>query len=355
MIHMDVERAGMHSLFQDLGRTGYQKVGVSVNGPMDEWSHRLANALVGNSEDCAVLECTLSGPRVHFSDDVIIAFCGADMEVTVRGRRLPSGAAVYLRRGEVLDVGERQAGARAYIAVRGGFATPAVLGSRSTSLRGGFGGIDGRPLRKGDRIPVFPTRADAGRPRIETYGVQSGLAFVAAAGVAKVAPADENDIVRFIPGPHWNAFTPAAHAAFTSAPYILTPQSDRMGMRLEGPVLQLNAPLELVSEATVFGTVQVPPDGQPIVLMADRESAGGYPKIGYVASADLPKLAQRVPGDPVRFLPVPQADAEALWREFNRLLNQACAEAAAALKGCKAHASRPPTRPAFRERGNAPC
>lgn len=340
MILMHVERAGMHSIFQDLGRTGHQKLGVSVNGPMDEWSHRLANSLVGNADDCAVLECTLSGPRVRFSDDVVIALCGAEMKATVDGHRLPSRCAVYLRRGVVLDVGERQAGARTYIAVRGGFATPAVLGSRSTNLRAGFGGIEGRALKKGDQVPVFPAEADAVQPRIEKYGVQSGLPFVVGACVAQAAPVAADDAVRFIPGPHWSAFTQAARAAFTSAPYTLTPQSDRMGSRMKGPALQLDKPLELVSEATVFGTVQVPPDGQPIVLMVDRESAGGYPKIGYVASADLPTLAQRVPGDSVRFLPIAQAEAEALWRTFNLQLAEARAAAAAALNAGPVHGRR---------------
>lgn len=342
MIRMHVERAGMHSMFQDLGRTGHQKIGVAVNGPMDEWSHRLANALVGNAQDCAVLECTLSGPRIRFSDDVVIALCGADMRATADGRPLPLCCAVYLRRGTVLDIGERRSGARTYLAVRGGFATPPVLGSRSTNLRAGFGGIEGRPLKRGDQIPIFVPRA--GTPvQVEKLGVQSGLAVVVGACVTHEPPVAPGNDVRVIPGPHWAAFTPAARAEFTSADYTLSPQSDRMGSRLNGPALKLEKPLELVSEATVFGTVQVPPDGHPIVLMVDRESAGGYPKIGYVASADLPKLAQRVPGDALRFQPIGQEEAETLWRTFHRRLTDACAAATAALHASPAHTGRQPT------------
>ena len=329
---MLIERPGMHSVLQDMGRLGHQQYGVSVNGPMDEWSHRLANALVGNAEDAAVLECTLSGPRLSFSENTLIALCGARMNVTADGRPVPYDCAVLLRRGVVLDVGERLRGARVYLAVRGGLATEPVLGSRSTNVRAGFGGFHGRALRKGDCLPLSAISRDVPTLPIERCMVQSGLPLVSALPVDVTPPTAPADGLRFIPGPHWHAFTAQAQQSFTRQPYEVTPQSDRMGSRLRGPALMLEQPMELVSEATVFGTVQVPPDGQPIVLMADRQSAGGYPKIGYVASADLPALAQAMPGDALRFTPVTQEDAEKLWQCFEDRLLQARESAAGALR-----------------------
>lgn len=331
MIFMNIERPGMHSMFQDLGRTGHQGIGVSVNGPMDEWSHRLANALVGNSEDAAVLECTLSGPRASFSEDVVFALCGASMSASINSRAVPQNCAVYLRRGTVLDVGDRISGARVYLAVRGGLASPEVLGSRSTNARAGFGGFNGRTLRKGDRVPFFAPAEDELTLRVEKYGLQSGLHFVAGPQLRSAPPCAPDDQVRFVAGPHWTAFTNAARSVFTSEPYKVSVQSDRMGSRLSGTALELEKPLELISEATVFGTVQVPPDGAPIVLMADRQSAGGYPKIGYVLSADLPKVAQLLPGESLRFQKVSQEEAERSWRTFEAQLGEACETATASL------------------------
>ncbi|WP_338879439.1 biotin-dependent carboxyltransferase family protein [Achromobacter veterisilvae] len=329
---MLVERPGMFSTLQDTGRLGHQQYGVSVNGPMDEWSHRAANALVGNPEDAAVLECTLNGPRLSFSEHTLIALCGASMNVTADGQPVPYGQAVLLRRGVVLDIGARTAGARLYLAVRGGLAPEPVLGSRSTNVRAGFGGFHGRPLRKGDHVPLSAQRRTAPALPIERRMVQSGLPMLSALPVDVSPPARPAGLLRVIPGPHWQAFTAAARADFESRQYQVTPQSDRMGIRLQGPALKLEQPMELVSEATVFGTVQVPPDGQPIVLMADRQSAGGYPKIGYVASADLPLLAQAMPGDGLRFETVTQADAENAWRDFEERLQHLRHAAAQALE-----------------------
>lgn len=330
MIWMHVERPGMHSMFQDLGRFGHQRLGVSVNGPMDEWSHRLANALVGNAERAAVLECTFNGPRVSFSESVVIALCGAAMNATIEGRRVPLDCPVYVRRGAVLDIGERISGARTYLAVRGELAVPAVLGSQSTNARAGFGGFHGRTLKKGDKVPFDAPGRSIPALRIEKYGLQSGLPMVCGRAVP-AAEIEKDDAVRFMKGPHWSAFKADAHAAFTRESYTVSPQSDRMGLRLSGSALQLKEPLEVISEATVFGTVQVPPDGRPIVLMADRQSAGGYPKIAYVAGADLPRLAQVLPGESLRFRPVTQEEAEGLWLSFEKRLAEKRADAAAAL------------------------
>lgn len=330
---MTVEKPGMFSVLQDLGRLGHQQYGVSVNGPMDEWSHRLANALVGNDHSAAVLECTLTGPRVSFSQDTLVALCGATFRAQVEGRPVPMQRAVMLRAGAVLDFGQRLAGARIYLAVRGGFDTPPVLGSRSTYVRGALGGFEGRALRKGDQLPIGRAPSSTPLPLGELRR-ESGLPLLADLPRAPALPPllDGPGIrVRFVPGPHWDAFTAEAQQAFCAQPFTITQDSDRMGQRLGGTALKLRKPLELVSEAVVFGTVQVPPDGQPIVLMADRQSAGGYPKIAYICSADLPALAQALPGEAVRFTPIDQAGSEQLWQAFETRLRRACIAAGRAL------------------------
>ncbi|MCP3018116.1 biotin-dependent carboxyltransferase family protein [Cupriavidus basilensis] len=313
MNHMLVEKPGVFSLLQDTGRNGYQRYGVPVNGPMDEWAHRVANTLVGNGEEAATLECTLKGPSISFSRNTLIALSGADMRVTAGGAQIPMHCAVVLRHGVRLEFGERRSGARSYLAVRGGFDAPLVLGSRSTYVRGGFGGFEGRALRRGDRVPVASPRGEV--LELERMMIQSGMPFVAAAAPDTAPLSSATQALRFVPGPQWQSFTSQARHDFESACFRVSAQSDRMGYRLEGPELRLAQPLEMISEVVTFGTVQVPPGGSPIVLMADRQSAGGYPKLAYVASADLPSLAQALPGDALRFQAITQAEAEALCLE----------------------------------------
>lgn len=308
-----VLKPGALTQLQDLGRYGYQRYGVPVNGVMDEWSHRVANILVGNDETVATLECTLTGPTLQFQDERLIALCGADMRASVDGVLLPLNEPVLLRRGATLTFGECRRGARLYLAVRGGFDVEPVMGSTSTFARGNFGGFAGRPLAKGDRLPL--RTANPGYPKARRLLVQCGTPFVSAAVFdlpARATP-QEPDAVRAMRGPQWQAFTDAAREAFVSTPFTVDTQSDRMGYRMRGEVLKLTQPLEMISEATAFGTVQVPPDGNPIVLMADRQSAGGYPKIAYVASVDLPLLAQALPGATLRFAIVEMEEAQALY------------------------------------------
>jgi biotin-dependent carboxylase-like uncharacterized protein len=326
---MRVERPGMHSLLQDAGRYGYQRFGVPVNGPMDEWSHRIANALVGNDADAATLECTLTGPTVRFARDTLIALAGADMNATVAGIPLPRHCAVMVRRDMPLVLGRCRQGARGYLAVRGGFAPEPVLGSRSTNLRAHFGGVAGRALRAGDAVPVAsPAREMLPLARML---VQSGMPCVAARAPSGELHVEPPDAVRFIPGPQWDRFTPQARQCFERDSFTVSSQSDRMGYRLEGASLALAEPLEMISEAVSFGTVQVPPGGAPIVLMADRQSAGGYPKIAYVISADLPALAQALPGAALRFRGVTQDTAQRLLLAMEDRLQAIGADAARVL------------------------
>jgi antagonist of KipI len=306
-----VLKAGALTQLQDLGRYGYQRYGVPVNGVMDEWSHRVANILVGNAEAEATLECTLTGPALQFVRDRLVALCGADMRASIDDMPVPLGRPILVRAGAILRFGECRRGARAYLAVRGGFDVPAVMGSASTFARGGFGGFQGRALVKGDRLALRDS--NAGYPGATRLLVQCGTPFVSAAQFDLPVSDSSMDAVRAVTGPQWQAFTEAAQAAFTGESFEVGTQSDRMGYRLRGPVLKLAQPLEMISEAVAFGTVQVPPDGNPIILMADRQSAGGYPKIAYVASVDLPMLAQAMPGATMRFALAPLEQAQSLY------------------------------------------
>lgn len=302
-----VIRPGLCSTVQDEGRSGYQHLGVPVNGPMDALAHRLANALVGNARQCSSLEVTLQGPTLRFDSGCLLAIAGADLGARLDGVPLPPGQAVKVAPGTLLDFGKRVHGARAYLAVQGGFQVPQVLGSRSTFRRGALGGVQGRELLAGDRLALLSSFRNAARVQI--------------AHALQIDPLNAAERpIRILPGREWSAFSTEAQQALVGSAYRIGNDSERMGYRLAGAELKLLAPLELLSEAVPFGTVQVPPSGQPIVLMADRQTTGGYPKIAHVASVDLPLLAQRLPGDDVRFVLIGLAEAQALAVQRARLL-----------------------------------
>lgn len=297
---IEVLKPGALSTFQDLGRTGYQHLGVPANGVMDERAHRLANALVGNAAQTATLEITLMGPALRFHAAVAVAVCGADLDASIDGTLLPPARACVVPAGATLAFGKRKTGLRAYLAVAGGFALDDVMNSHSTFVRGGYGGAIGAPLRKADVIALRAPRVTV------TPSSFADTPFPAEIAASQDAP------LRVVSGREWEDFSAEAHAAFTSGAFRIGAQSDRMGYRLEGPALELSAPREMLSEAVGFGTIQVPPDGQPIVLMADRQTTGGYPKIGHVCAVDLPRLAQRMPGENVRFTMVSLVEAQRL-------------------------------------------
>lgn len=300
MIEIEVLKPGALSTFQDLGRSGHQHQGIPVCGVMDERAHRLACMLVGNAPTEATLEVSLLGPSLLFHGPALLAVCGADLGASCAGRPLPLATPVALAAGDRLTFAQRVSGLRAYIAVAGGYALQPVLGSVSTYLRGGFGGAQGRALQKGDRIAL--RRAPPGTGHSAMH--------------APPFPADierpAGSPLRIVPGREWAAFTPRARQALAAQSFRLSPRSDRMGCRLEGEALQLSQPLELQSEAVGFGTMQVPPDGQPIVLMADRQTTGGYPRIAQLATVDLPRLAQTMAGESLRFEWVTLAEAQRL-------------------------------------------
>jgi antagonist of KipI len=282
-----VIRGGMLTTIQDSGRWGYQSRGVPVAGPMDPLSHRLANALVGNDRSAATLEVTLVGPELEFEDERVVAVTGADFEITLDGKLTQTGAPFMVAAESRLRFGRRRRGARAYLAIRGGVAVPPVLGSRATHVISAMGGLGGRSLKAGDRLPLGV--ADVARP-------------TATAPADPVVPLPEQPArLRVLPGPQADAFAAEAFDALQSAAYTVGQQSDRMGFRLEGPRLTHARGADIISDATPLGVLQVPASGQPILLMADRQTTGGYPKIGTVISADLPVAGQLGPGDTIVF------------------------------------------------------
>lgn len=309
-----VLQAGLLSTVQDLGRVGHQHDGIPVAGAMDAIALRLANMLVGNDDGAAGIEMTLVGARLQFDAPALVAITGADVDARVDATRVPAGRAMHVPAGATLALGEAARGCRAYLAIAGGVNVPVVLGSRSTSLRGAFGGLGGRALRRNDVIPIGVPTALSGRIReglaldrapvaIATWGASSAL----------VPRYSRAPAVRLLAGEHLEWLTSTSRDALFRAEFRVGAQSDRMGFRLEGTPLELTRPLEILSEAVAFGTLQLPPGGDPIMLMADRQTTGGYPRIGEVASIDRSLVAQLRPGDRLRFVPISLDDAQSLY------------------------------------------
>ncbi|MBI4887111.1 MAG: 5-oxoprolinase subunit PxpB [Acidobacteria bacterium] len=295
---------GLLTTIQDSGRWGHQHLGVPVSGPMDWLAHRRANALVGNTPDAATLEATMVGPELRFESRARIAITGADFQPTVDGGAVPMHAVVECRMGSVLRWGRRRLGARAYVAFDGGIIVAPVLGSRSTDVLSGLGGIEGRALRAGDRMAIGAPGADG----VAGAAVQAGEAgHDSHAGVGVR--------LRIMPGPQLDMLGAQVLDALQRGRFTVSPQSDRMGYRLAGekPVLS-GATGEMISDATVMGGLQVPPSGHPILLMADRQTTGGYPQAAVVITADLPLAAQLAPGDCVEFALCSRAEAIAALR-----------------------------------------
>jgi antagonist of KipI len=300
---------------------------------MDRLACRAGNLLVGNDEGSAVLEATLLGPTVVFEGDALIAITGGDLEASIDGLAIPRWHAVAVRAGATLRFGRAVRGCRAYVAVAGGIDTPLVFGSRSTYLRGGFGGIDGRALRTDDVLALGAlsdrSAKIAGSLRGETPAVISSWSL----GITLRPRYSPDATVRVIDGAHASLLDDASRAALHDEPFRVSSSSDRMGYRLEGPSLSLREPTELMSEGVAFGTMQLPPGGAPIVLMADRQTTGGYPRIAEVASTDLPIVAQLRPGDQVRFRRISLAESQRLYLAQEQELTQARAAIALRFSG----------------------
>ena len=302
-----IESAGLFTTVQDTGRYGYQSYGLPVSGAMDSFSLYLANKLVGNPQDYACLEATFTGPEISFNSPAIIAVTGADMGPCINGREIPGYCPVEVKAGDVLSFSGLKSGCRTYVAFSGGIDVPLVMGSRSTYLRGRLGGYQGRALQAGDIISLgLPGNKSSG------WEMPPGL-------LPEYRP---EQVLRVIAGPDRNCFEREGMEVFFESGYVVTGESDRMGYRLYGPeVRHKPGHAEIISSGVSMGTVQVPGNGQPIVLLADRQTTGGYPRIASIISVDLTLIAQMIPGDKVYFREVTTGKARKLQIERHRLLS----------------------------------
>ncbi len=310
-----VARAGFLTTVQDLGRAGHRQSGVSVGGALDAHALRVANLLVGNAPGAAGLEAGLGKLHLRFTDDRLIAWCGGAFDADVAGTILPSGQVAVVHGGEDLHLSPRSAGGRAWLAVSGGVDVPIVLGSRATDRRARFGGFEGRVLQDGDAVKLGPRSAQVTRIA-EKLGSTRKSSWSAPNEWANTIR--RHEFLRVVRGACWSRFLPSALAAFQRETFIVRPDSDQMGVRLDGPPLMQGRPEEMLSEAVAPGTIQVPPGGQPIMLLGDCQTIGGYPKLAHVITVDIGAAAQLHAGDSVRFAEVTLTDAQRWLLERER-------------------------------------
>lgn len=302
---IEVIKPGLSTSVQDLGREGYQQFGMVVAGAVDLFALQIGNILVGNKREAAGLEVVLMGPKLRFLKDTVIAICGANLSPTIDGNPIPLWKSYIIYEGQTLSFGKPIIGAYAYIAVSGGITTPEVMGSRATYQKAAIGGLNGQFLSKGDVLPTGePNLANSGRQ------LQPNL----------VPDYNKPRKIRVILGPDQAAFTKEGMHTFLTETYQITTQTDRMGTRLKGPKIIHTEAADIISDAIFPGTVQVPANGQPIILLADRQPTGGYTRIATVISEDIPRVAQSQPGTELTFEVVTLELAQKLYQRRERLL-----------------------------------
>jgi biotin-dependent carboxylase-like uncharacterized protein len=297
---------GMFTTVQDMGRYGYLEYGIPISGAMDTFSLVAANLLVANNSNDACLETTLSGPELHALKETQIAITGGTCSPKINGQNVPTWQTLEVREGDTISLGKVESGCRAYLSLRGGVDAPKMLGSRSTYVRGGFGGIDGRQLKVEDIIegfdaPLLKDRYSMSEDCVPRF------------------PGQYN--VHVILGPQSDMFTEEGIGTFLSNPYKVSLEADRMGYRLEGPTIEHKAKADIISDALLPGAIQVPKSGKPIIIMRDAQTTGGYPKIAVVISPDLSLLGQAKPGDVIEFSKITVRQAREKWLEQYRLLD----------------------------------
>ena len=297
---IEVLQPGLLTTVQDTGRWGYQAFGMPVAGAMDRYAYRAANLLVGNDPEAAALEMTLKGGQFRFAADCYFAICGADMQATLNGQPVANWACNFATAGSELSFEFAITGCRAYLAIQGGIDVPVVMGSRSTYVRAAVGGYQGRALKAGDVLPA---------------GKAVKAAQICSLPAQYVPPVLNHIQLRVLPGPQDDYFTAAGLATFFSQTYTITAEADRMGYRLDGPVIEHCDKADIISDALCQGAIQVPGHGRPIIMMADRHTTGGYVKLGAVIGSDLRLLGQAKPGDEVSFVRCNVSEAEAALAE----------------------------------------
>ncbi|HLK02800.1 MAG TPA: biotin-dependent carboxyltransferase family protein [Candidatus Acidoferrum sp.] len=299
-------KPGACTTVQDLGRPGFGPMGISPSGAADPVSLRIGNRLVGNPENAAALEMTLSGGHFLFSGTTAIAVTGADFSATLRGTRIPSYTSIAVDPGKVLEFGWTANVARCYLCVQGGIDVPEFLGSRSTHLLSGNGGYQGRELRKGDVLNVGPPPSNS-RPR-----------QLSGQGHANLVP---RKVFRVTEGPQWSMFSESARRSFFGQTYRVSEVADRTGIRLDGQPLELSAGSDMLTEGVALGAIQIPRDGKPIILFVEQQTTGGYPKIANVIAADLFRVGQLRTGDEIHFESVSLETARSLLLRLEAYLS----------------------------------
>jgi len=303
MEKIEVINPGLLTTVQDRGRFGHQQSGVSVSGVMDPFAHRVANILCGNDDQNeAVLEISMMGPILKFHADAYIAITGGNLSPMIDGNPIKTWQSIIIKAGSTLSFGQLASGVRGYIGIHGGFDIPVVMGSKSTYARAKIGGFEGRALQKGDMLPYCVSDVSRQSPR------QIPRQYL---------PRYEREsVLRIVLGPQDDAFTDSGVQTLLTSPYKVTQQIDRMGYRLEGAVIEHKDKSDIISDGMTMGAVQVPGEGQPIILMADRQTTGGYTKIAAIIYADLYKVAQAQPGDTFRFEAIPVEKAQEIYRTW---------------------------------------
>jgi antagonist of KipI len=306
----EVLEPGTLTTIQDLGRYGFSRFGVPPSGALDTFSFRVGNLLVGNREEEAGLEVTLTGLKLMTLKEVVVAITGGDLSPALNGEPLTMWSTHLLVEGDVIHFRKVKAGCRAYLTVGGGFVVPRMMGSSSTYLSGKFGGLEGRKLRKGDILYS---------PDLSSSLNKLGLRFP----IDRISFPEQERFLRVIPGPQDHHFTEEGFQTFCSSLYHVTPQCDRMGIRLEGPKIERRPDVEesIISEGLIAGAIQVPGDGKPIIILTELVT-GGYTKIATIISTDLPRVAQLKPGDQVRFIPISLGEAHDLLGEQEERLKR---------------------------------
>lgn len=314
---------GLLTSIQDLGRVGFQKYGVIVSGAMDLYSLRLANILVGNREGEAALEITIVGPSLMIQKGTTFSITGADISPTIEGEAVPMWRPVYLNKDSILKFGVCKSGCRAYLAFAGGFKIASIMGSKSTYMRAGIGGYKGRALKKNDILELE-------KPKKKSIDIINKLSkqlsqnkFITSNWYIREGENQSREVttIRVIRERQFENFTEESVNNFFQSSFNISIKSDRMGYRLNGAKLSLKEPAEIISEAVYFGTIQVPPDGNPIILLADRQTTGGYPKIAQIVSVDIQKIVQLKPNEKIMFKEISLEEAEKLYYEREKYIN----------------------------------
>ena len=318
---VEILKPGLLTILQDLGRPGLAHLGVGRAGAFDTTALRIANALCGNPRNTCGLEITLLGPTLRFDDDAWIAVTGAPIPLRIDGIERPAWAPLLVPGDSTLELGAMRSGCRSWLAVRGGFDVEAVLGSRSMDINARLGPLEGRQLRAGDVLPV------GANTRVNGANAKPNWRLDPRPWLGE----DPHQPLRLLPGSHLDKLTESSHNFLFSKTFAVKTDSNRVGLRLSGPKLEWNTPVEMVSEGCVPGLLQLPPSGQPIAFGPECPVSGGYPRIGQVAAVDLPRLAQLKPGDAVRFVPCTFDEALRALEQRERALTRLEANIAARL------------------------